>query len=87
MNRAAAIALAWSLVAAPALPAPGVAAGEHAPLSLEQAVELVQRRTGARVLKAETLREGDETVYRLRLLAPDGRVSSVVVHAATGQVD
>jgi uncharacterized membrane protein YkoI len=56
-------------------------------LSLEQAVERVQRDTHARVVKAETLHETDETVYRLRLLAPDGRVSTVLVHAATGRVD
>ncbi len=90
--RSAAIALTASLLAAAPLlgtaraaqPPPATHAAE---LSLEQAVELVQQRTGARVVRAERTVEGDEVIYRLRLLAADGRVMTVRVHAATGRVE
>jgi uncharacterized membrane protein YkoI len=79
--------LACLLAAAPFRPARAVEPAARAELTLEQAVERVQRDTHARVVKAETLREGEETIYRLRLLAADGRVSTVIVHALGGRVD
>jgi uncharacterized membrane protein YkoI len=84
-----ALAILCLALAAPSLPAAWAAgpAPQRAGLSLEQAVELVQRRTGARVVRTETVREGDETIYRLRLLGRDGRVTTAVVHATSGQVD
>ena len=57
------------------------------PLTLDEAVELVRRRFDARVLRAEETREGEQTVYRIRLLAADGRVFDVRVSARTGQVE
>jgi len=79
--------LACLLAAAPVLPVRAVELAARAELTLEQAVERVQRDTHARVVKAETLHEGEETLYRLRLLAADGRVSTVIVHALGGRVD
>jgi uncharacterized membrane protein YkoI len=87
MFRTAPFLLACLLAVPPVLPARAADATVRVELTLEQAVERVQRTTHARVVKAETVREADETVYRLRLLAPDGRVSTVRVHAASGQVD
>ena len=59
---------------------------DAAPLSIDQAVERVQHRYGARAVRAEELKEAGERVYRIRLLAPDGRVSTVFVNARTGEV-
>jgi uncharacterized membrane protein YkoI len=87
MPRVPALALACLLAVPPVVPARAAEPPARAELSLEQAVQMMQRRSGARVVKAETLREGDQTLYRLRLLAADGRVSTVIVHAADGRVD
>jgi uncharacterized membrane protein YkoI len=62
----------------------GVRAGG---MSLDQAVAMVQRRYNARVVRAEESREGDDVVYRIRLLSEDGRVFTVRVNARTGQMD
>ncbi len=53
-------------------------------ISLDQAVQMAQSRYNARVVRAETTREGDRVYYRLRLLSADGRVFSVRVDAQTG---
>ena len=60
---------------------------EGQPLTLDEAVELVKRRFDARVVRAEETKEGEDTVYRIRLLAADGRVFNVRVNARTGQVE
>jgi uncharacterized membrane protein YkoI len=60
---------------------------DAAALSLDRAVAMVQRRFDARVVRAEETREGEEVVYRIRLLAADGRVFTVRVNARTGRVD
>ena len=59
----------------------------QAPLSLDAAVELVKKRYEARVVRAEEAREGDEPIYRIRLLAADGRVFTVKVYARTGRME
>ncbi|MBS0374981.1 MAG: PepSY domain-containing protein [Proteobacteria bacterium] len=93
-----AIALALALAAATglapgavrALGEPGAAPPAHAEqhaLSLDEAVELVQHRFEARVVRAEETREGEETVYRIRLLGQDGHVFTVHVNARTGHVE
>jgi uncharacterized membrane protein YkoI len=56
-------------------------------MSLDQAVAMVQRRYNARVVRAEESRQGDDVVYRIRLLSEDGRVFTVRVNARTGQMD
>ena len=60
---------------------------EAAGLSLAQAVERAQRQFDARVVRAEETREGDDVIYRIRLLAADGRVFTVRVNARTGRAD
>ncbi len=55
-------------------------------MSLDQAVQMVQKRYKARVVSAETRRQNDRTVYRLKLLNKDGKVWTVTVDAATGTV-
>ncbi len=92
----AALALALALLAPPGIAAEAPAGGargpaadhpDATPLSLDDAVELVKRRYEARVLRAEQAKEGDDVVYRIRLLAADGRVFTVRVNARTGGVD
>jgi len=57
-----------------------------APVSMDQAVKLAEQRFHARVVKAETHRDGEHTVYSLRLLNDAGRVWTVQVDAANGAV-
>ncbi len=56
-------------------------------MSLDAAVAMVQRRYNGKVVRAEEIREGDEVVYRIRVLSADGRVFTVNVNARTGQMD
>ncbi len=80
----------WGLSGTVHAVAPASATAPHAlrlaggGISLDQAVQMAQARYGARVVRAETTREGDRVYYRLRLLSPDGRVFSVRVDAQTG---
>ena len=60
---------------------------DGAPLTLEQAVDLVRQRYAARVVRAEEVHDGADIVYRIRLLATDGRVFTVHVNARSGAVD
>lgn len=55
-------------------------------LTLGQAVQMAQARYQARVVRADTEREGERIYYRLRLLSPDGRVFTVRVDARTGSM-
>lgn len=64
-----------ALVVAPA------AAAQRA-ISLQDAVERVQRETGGKILTAETVRQGRASVYRIKVLTREGRVQVVTVPAA-----
>jgi uncharacterized membrane protein YkoI len=55
-----------------------------APLSMDQAVKMVEQRYHARVVKAETQKDGGRSVYVLRLLDASGKVWTVRVNAADG---
>lgn len=55
-------------------------------LSLDAAVQMVQQRFNARVVRAETRQEKGRTVYVLRLLNEDGKVWTVHVDADSGAV-
>src|SRR5688572_19021982 len=43
-------------------------------MSLDQAVRMVERQHNAQVISTRTSREGDRTVYHLKLLNKDGKV-------------
>ncbi|HVB84661.1 MAG TPA: hypothetical protein VND63_07280 [Rhodanobacteraceae bacterium] len=47
--------------------------------TLEQAVEQVQRASGGKVLKADSVRVGRYVIYRIKMLTPDGHVRVVQV--------
>jgi uncharacterized membrane protein YkoI len=72
-------ALSFAPAAAPASAAGGA-------LTMDQAVKMAEKRFHARVVKAETQREGGGTVYVLRLLNDTGHVWTVRVYAANGAV-
>ena len=57
-----------------------------AALTLDQAVALAERTYHARVVRADTQREGDRIIYVLRLLNAAGRVWTVRVDAQSGQM-
>jgi len=54
-------------------------------VSLDQAVEGVKRRTGARVLNADTVSRDGGRVHSLRILTPQGRVKRMEIDGSTGQ--
>ena len=55
--------------------------GEDVGMSLNQAVQQVQRDTGGRILSAETVDQGGRRVHRIKVLLPSGRVRVVTVDA------
>lgn len=59
----------------------------EARVSLDQAVQMAQRRYGARAVKAETVSQGDRRVHRIRLMSPEGKVWHVHVDAQTGDMN
>ena len=58
----------------------------HGAITMNQAVRMVEQRFQARVVRAETRKDGDQTVYVLRLLDRSGRVFTVRVDAASGRI-
>ncbi len=66
--------------------APARTHADAAGLSLDAAIDLVQRRFRAKVIRADVAGEGDSRTYVLRLLSEDGRVWTVRVDAASGAV-
>jgi uncharacterized membrane protein YkoI len=57
---------------------------EPSGVSLDQAVEMAQRRYRAKAVRAETVRNGERRVHQIRLLGADGKVWNVRVDAESG---
>ena len=57
---------------------------ETAGMSLDQAVEMAQRRFRAKAVKAETVDSGGKKVHQIRLLSAEGKVWTVRVDAESG---
>lgn len=55
-------------------------------ISKDEAVQKAERKFNAKVVKAETVNDGDRLVYQIRLLNSDGKVWNVRVDAATGRM-
>lgn len=62
-------------------------AGRQGRLSLSEAADLVQRRTGGRILAAQAVREQGRELYRIKVLTRQGEVRIVLVDAATGSME
>lgn len=86
----AALSVAGSLATAPAASAQMFAADRvylqsrsersRIRISLDQAVDMVRRRTGGKVISASTRSSGGRTVHRIKVLK-DGKVSTHTVNA------
>ena len=72
--------------AQPLQAAPAQVSLQRTTVSMDEAVKMVEQRFRARVVKAETHKEGERTVYVLRLLNESGRVWTVHVDAASGAI-
>ena len=48
-------------------------------ISLNEAVQQVQRETGGRVLSADTVNQGGRSVHRIKVLTPSGQVRVVTI--------
>jgi len=55
-------------------------------ISQDEAVAMVRRQTGGKVLRVDRQVEGESIVYRIRVLKPDGRLREYRVDAATGRI-
>jgi hypothetical protein len=53
-------------------------------VTLAQATSMAQGRYQGRVVRAETVQQGDRLVHEIRILGDDGRVRTVRVDAQTG---
>jgi uncharacterized membrane protein YkoI len=58
--------------------------GGQAGVSLNDAVQQVQRETGGRVLSAETVNQNGRMVHRIKVLTASGQVRVVVIDAQAG---
>lgn len=56
-------------------------------LSLSEAADRVQRRSGGRILAAQAIRETGREVYRIKILTSQGEVRIVLVDAVTGALE
>ena len=54
-------------------------------LSLDEAVARVRRDTGGRVLSAQAREDRGRTIYRIKVLLPNGAVRIISVDAASGE--
>jgi uncharacterized membrane protein YkoI len=50
-------------------------------ITLQQAVEQVQRETSAKVLSVQTLRVGKRKIYRIKILTTGGQVRVLEINA------
>ncbi len=57
-------------------------AGAQRAISLQDAVDRVQRETGGKILSAESVSQGRADVYRIKVLTREGRVQVVTVPAS-----
>lgn len=57
---------------------------EPSRVSLDQAVEMAQRRFRAKAVKAETVESDGRRVHQIRLLSAEGKVWTVRVDAESG---
>ncbi|MGE5240528.1 MAG: PepSY domain-containing protein [Bacteroidota bacterium] len=64
--------------------APRGEAAQRAGISLDEAVARVRRDTGGRVLAAEARDDRGRTIYRIKVLLPNGAVRVVNVDAQSG---
>ena len=55
-------------------------------LTLAEAIMLAQSRYPGRVVRAQTIQQGNGAIHEIRIIGNDGRVHTVTVDARTGAV-
>jgi Flp pilus assembly protein CpaB len=65
---------------------PAAFIAQRGSLSLAQATQIAQGRFRGRVVRAETVQQGNRMIHVIRILGDDGRVVTVRVDAETGAV-
>ena len=53
----------------------------HPQMSLESAVQHVQQQTNGRILAADSIQNGRNKLYRIKVLTPDGHVRVMQLHS------
>ena len=88
-HRMLASALACALLACAAAafagkppPSPPPASQPTHPANLEQAVKQVQHQTRGHILAADTVSRGKSSVYRIKVLTPQGQVRVMQLHSS-----
>ncbi len=69
---------------------PVVLAAESAPQKLipqNEAISIAQREVAGRVLSAQLLQNRGTPIYRVKILAAEGRVRTVDVNAQNGRIE
>ena len=76
-----------SLAPGESLPAAFVAQlPQRRSLSLAEAINIAQSRHPGRVVRAQTIEQGNGAVHEIRIIGNDGRVHTIRVDARTGAV-
>ena len=74
------LACAALALAAPPHPRAAPPGASH-PANLEQAVKQVQQNTQGHILAADTVSRGQTSVYRIKVLTPQGKVQVMQLHS------
>jgi uncharacterized membrane protein YkoI len=64
---------------------PQSSGGRSEGISLDEAVARARREAGGKVISAETVRQGNRSVHRIKILTDDGRVKRLQYDAASGR--
>ncbi|MER3546940.1 MAG: hypothetical protein C4338_04775 [Rhodanobacteraceae bacterium] len=73
--------LALAFTAAAFAAPPPKAQSAYAQMSLEGAVQQVQQQTNGRILTADSIPNGRNKIYRIKVLTPDGHVKVMQLHS------
>jgi flagellar basal body L-ring protein FlgH len=73
-----ALVLGAAALAAPPSKSPSQS---HQQMSLENAVQHVQQQTNGRILAADSIQNGRNKLYRIKVLTPDGHVRVMQLHS------
>ena len=79
--RFATVVLALSFCAAVAAAPPSKPQNGRQQMSLEGAVQHVQQQTNGRILAADSIPNGRNKLYRIKVLTPDGHVRVMQLHS------
>jgi hypothetical protein len=79
--RFATLVLALTFCVAAVAAPPSKSQNSHPQMSLETAVQQVQQQTDGRILAADSIPNGRNKLYRIKVLTPDGHVRVMQLHS------